>query len=283
MHSTGHTLLGIRRAERFSPGSKHNDSAILEAVSAEIRKHGYNVCLCTEEEFVNGNHGIPQAIFGMARSEEAIEKLQLMEQNGIPTVNSSAGIRNCSHANFTQLFAKHSIPQPESKIISTDSSFCFPSFPCWIKRGEGCAQDADDVSFIQTQEEGAAVLRALNERNIQEAVVCQHLTGDLIKFYGVRGTDFFHSFYPTAMQYSKFGLEQHNGLPNMFDYEAEKLKYIATQAAKATGIEIYGGDCIVQQDDSILLIDFNDWPSFSCCRTEAATYIADCIMKHIRE
>ena len=33
----------------------------------------------------------------------------------------------------------------------------------------------------------------------------------------------------------------------------------------------------------IRIIDFNDWPSFAPCRTEAAPYIAQCIEKRIRE
>ena len=52
--------------------------------------------------------------------------------------------------------------------------------------------------------------------------------------------------------------------------EAERL-------AEAVGIEVYGGDCIVSSDGTFCLIDFNDWPSFSRCREEAAEAIASLI------
>ncbi len=34
-------------------------------------------------------------------------------------------------------------------------------------------------------------------RGIKRAVINRHLDGDLIKFYGVAGTDFFYWFYPS--------------------------------------------------------------------------------------
>ena len=54
---------------------------------------------------------------------------------------------------------------------------------------------------------------------------------------------------------------------------------IATKAAKAIGIDIYGGDCIINRNGKISLIDLNDFPSFSAVREEAAKEIAGFIMK----
>ena len=52
--------------------------------------------------------------------------------------------------------------------------------------------------------------------------------------------------------------------------EAERL-------AEAVGIDVYGGDCIVGSDGTFCMIDFNDWPSFSRCREEAAEAIASLV------
>ena len=48
----------------------------------------------------------------------------------------------------------------------------------------------------------------------------------------------------------------------------------ATRLAGLLGLEVYGGDCIVRQDGTFAIIDFNDWPSFSRCRNDAAKAIA---------
>ncbi|HUJ88958.1 MAG TPA: hypothetical protein VLX12_02090, partial [Syntrophorhabdales bacterium] len=55
---------------------------------------------------------------------------------------------------------------------------------------------------------------------------------------------------------------------------AGELRRLAWQAAKAIGLEIYGGDAIITPKKDVLLIDFNDWPSFSRCREAAANSIA---------
>ena len=58
-----------------------------------------------------------------------------------------------------------------------------------------------------------------------------------------------------------------------------KLKADAEKTAKLIDIDIYGGDCIIREDGSYAIIDFNDWPSFSRCREEAADAMADVICK----
>ena len=55
---------------------------------------------------------------------------------------------------------------------------------------------------------------------------------------------------------------------------AEALKALADRAAEVSGFTVYGGDAIVSADGSIRIIDFNDWPSFSPCRRQAAAAIA---------
>jgi glutathione synthase/RimK-type ligase-like ATP-grasp enzyme len=56
------------------------------------------------------------------------------------------------------------------------------------------------------------------------------------------------------------------------------MKEIVHSAAKATGLEIYGGDCIVDSKGGIFIIDLNDFPSFTAVRHEAAERIAQYIM-----
>ena len=102
----------------------------------------------------------------------------------------------------------------------------------------------------------------------------KHIVGDLVKFYGVRGTNFFFHFYPEENQHSKFGNEFINGKTQHYPVSADHLKNIAELAANVLNIDIYGGDAIITPDQSIYLIDMNDWPSFAPCRELAAPVIA---------
>lgn len=66
--------------------------------------------------------------------------------------------------------------------------------------------------------------------NIDDIVISEHIPGDLVKFYGVEGTDFFFYHYPTATgTFSKFGLEVFNGVPAGYDFSPEELKQQTAQ------------------------------------------------------
>ena len=73
---------------------------------------------------------------------------------------------------------------------------------------------------------------------------------------------------------SKYGKEKHNGKPRGYGFSEENLKESLDEAAEALGMYIYGGDAVVRPDGSIVVVDFNDFPSFaSCCRTAAEAIV----------
>ena len=135
----------------------------------------------------------------------------------------------------------------------------------------------EDVSFVTNTEEAVGVLRSFNERGVVSAVLNEHLAGDLVKFYGVEGTDFFYWYYPSPTKNSKFGLEAINGESHGFAFSVERMKQISDDMAKLIDVPVYGGDAVVSSEGDIRIIDFNDWPSFSRCREEAADAIAGLI------
>ena len=59
----------------------------------------------------------------------------------------------------------------------------------------------------------------------------------------------------------------------LIEFDEEDLQRKADLLAGAVGIDIYGGDCVVKANGTYCIIDFNDWPSFSRCREEAADAI----------
>lgn len=141
----------------------------------------------------------------------------------------------------------------------------------------------EDVSYCRHPEEAQEVLHEYFYRGIKRAVINRHLVGDLIKFYGVSGQPFFYWFYPFDEGHSKYGHEAINGKSLGLPFDEEKLKSMCQEASDILDVKIYGGDCIVDKDGSIRIIDFNDWPSFAPCRQEAAPYIAKCVLNAIKK
>ncbi len=273
------TIAGISRGDRFSPNHIGNDAAIFHLTAGHLEEKGCTVNIYTEFEFLDRTIE-EKYIFNMVRDHETVRKLKTYEDEGRRVVNSGYGIENCTREKMTRLLTGNHISHPESLILRTDED---PTEAldaagmhfCWIKRGDFHAIHREDVTFVRNREEAKSILNEYALRGIRTAVINEHLPGDLIKFYGVTGSGFFHWFYPTCHTHSKFGLEQINGTAKGFSFDKTELTRICEKAAKVLNIHIYGGDCIVSEDGKIRLIDFNDWPSFAPCREEAAPYIAD--------
>jgi len=278
-------IAGVRRGSIFSPNHIGNDAAVFDATVAELRALGCAVNEYTESEFIEAAIS-EKAVFTMSRDFKTLEKLVELEDSGCVVVNSGYGIFNCMRERMTNLLIQNNIPHPESIIADTDKdarlqlqSLNTQGF--WLKRADRHAIHHEDVCYAGNIDVALNLINEFHLRGIPRAVVNKHLKGDLLKFYGVYGTEFFYWFYPSDGNHSKFGHEQINGCARKFGFSQDYLKELCNKSAQILNIKIYGGDCIVDHEGNIQIIDFNDWPSFAPCRNEAAKFIARCIWQCI--
>ena len=278
------TVTGIQRASVFSPNHIGNDAAIFTGVAEYIREKGCEVVILSEQEFLSVSEN-PRCIFTMLRNKQAIKRLQQWEEDGCVAVNSAFGIENCGREHMTKLFIEHNIPSPDSLILDTHEEDIIVFLEqrkyssCWLKRGDFHAIHREDVSYARHPEEAKGMLAEYALRGIDRVVINEHLEGDLIKFYGVAGSSFFYWFYPYDNSHSKFGYEKINGKAKGIYFDEEELRDICRRAAETLRLTVYGGDCIVSPDGAIRIIDFNDWPSFAPCRSEAIPAIGESIIQ----
>ncbi|MDR0542905.1 MAG: hypothetical protein LBH19_11950 [Dysgonamonadaceae bacterium] len=278
-----HRITGIRRENIFSPNRIGDDAAIFDRVSELLRQKGCDVTEYEEAEFRNETAG-DGLVFTMARDIRTLRKLQLLEDEGRVVVNSAYGVENCSREKMTRLLIDNNIPHPKSRIFpvaEADIDLSIIGSGCWMKRGDCHAVCREDVTFVRSAEEVVAVIREYARRNIPSIVVNEHLEGDLIKFYGVAGTDFFYWFYPDCLNYSKFGLEIVNGKRQNIRFDISALKTLCARTAQVLNVSVYGGDIVISSDGTMRIIDWNDWPSFAPCLERAAPFIAQHIYSQL--
>lgn len=283
---TKKTIAGIRRGNQFSPNHIGNDAAIFSLTAKRLEAYG-----CKVNEYIESDLLIKELeepfFFNMVRDWNSIRKLQQLEDRGRLVINSGYGIENCTRERMTRLLVEQGIAHPVSLIVSThedpaEKMEAAGITNAWVKRGDFHAVHREDVTYVRNRDEAYSILKEFAIRNIPSAVINEHLTGDLVKFYGVKGTDFFYWFYPSSNHHSKFGWEVINGTAEGIPFDKQELQTLCNKAADILNVCIYGGDCIVSRERGIQLIDFNDWPSFAPCRDEAAKYIAECIWQYIK-
>lgn len=268
----GKTLL-IQRALCYSPNSEEKDLAVLQEVSSLLE----DATIISEDDLVNRFNTYNQSvssesvdsanvycqIISMARSTKALECLEQLEQSGIQVLNPSAGVWACQRSNIDKVMRENHLPFPPDE--GNDGY--------WVKRADASAQSKEDVCFCHDWTEVENVKSAFMQRGIINIVVQAHVKGDVVKFYGVEDTYFFRYYYSGDDTETKFGDEERNGKPQYYPFSSSNLQADAEKLACLLQTPIYGGDAIVREDGSYVIIDFNDFPSFSRCREEAAKAI----------
>ena len=261
------TYLGIYREPMCSPG-RHltNDAAILELVAASLRANGHSVALATLDDAESIRHEA-SLIFSMCQSPDGLRTIAAWELAGATVVNNSAASLSTYREALIPKLRRHGLAVPATSFVRTsataraDARSVLDDGGRWIKRGDLHASVPDDVRWVETGEALEQTLDDFERRGIAIAAVQAHAPGRELKFYAIRGSDFFHC-------------QAADGVPAAANDEAT-ARALAADVATALDLEIFGGDIVVGPDHVPTLIDVNDWPSFAPCRERAAAAIGE--------
>jgi len=268
--SAARTCWGIYRELAHSPGRIDDDRAILERVGAALTGRGFHVELVTADAEFDTHFA---NIFVMCERGPILDRLRIAEKGGSIIVNSPEAIRNTYRHRMIELFARHGVCTPASQIIASDANKPQPPTAVWVKRYDFHATEAHDVMYAASEEGWREALHGFARRGIPFVVAQEHVPGDLVKFYGV--TD---AAAPVAVSWFEWFYHRDKGMQG-YSFEAARLRRAAFGAAAALGLEIFGGDAIVQADGQPVIVDINAWPSYARYRDRAAEAIADLLVE----
>lgn len=260
---------GVSRKTEFSPNHVVNDQLIISQTAEAMRALGIDVTMY-DEGLITPDSVKERYIFSMAQGPTGSKTLLKIEDRGAYVINSPKAVMSCYRKNMVRLLPKAGIPFPRSVVVATDSDMNardagFTSEKVWIKRGDVHAVHKEDVTLANTVDEELNLLKEFHQREINEAILQEHLDGDTVKFYAARETDLFHWYYLNGVYHTKF--------------DEKKLRELASASAEALNLFVYGGDAIVAKDGTITMIDINDWPSFAPVREKASKIIAQLLFR----
>ncbi len=274
-------IAAILRAGIFSPNHIANDAAILHAVVAELRRRGCHVNVYSEDEFCEA--AIEEdVILAMCRGAKAVDKLQKLEDSGKLIVNSGYGIENCIRMIMVRLLDQAGVPVTDFFVVDTDvdvrKMLQKAGFgPCWVKKGDAPLHHLEDIARCRHAEEAQELLHEFFFRHISKAVVSRDVEGEKIRCYGVASTGWFHSFIPFRSDaFEEGGNSSSEALK-------AKVKEICMKAAEVLNVDVFGCDIVLDRNDDLYLVSFDDWPSFAPIRKEAARAIAKAVLAHARK
>ncbi len=198
-----------------------------------------------------------------------LDRLAAMEKAGSIVVNSPAAIRNTYRHRMVELFARHHVPAPVSWIVATDANKPRPADCAWVKRYDFHATQTDDVLYAASEAGWREALRRFAEPRHSVRCrpgACAGRPRQILrrgKWPRLMDANWFQWFY-----HRDKGMLGHS-------FESARLREAAFDAAAALGLEIFGGDAIIQANGEPMIIDLNAWPSYALYRDRAAQAIAD--------
>lgn len=269
------SIAAILRGVAFSPNNVGSDSAILNAVAAGLRRRGFPVNIYSEEQFIAHGIGPEPIVITMARDSRSLSRLHQLESEGRKVINSGYGILHCTRGNMLRIFDREGIPHPTTVLTSTDVDIrpqlnAMGFGRCWVKRADCQTIHKEDVACARHIQEAQELLNEFFIRGIQQAVIVKNAEGTHLKFYGVADTDFFHCFFTHDHQVPTF--------------DTGAFRAVCSSAATALGVQIYGGDAMVDPTTGeFTIVSFDDWPGFAPCRDTAAKAIIKLVGFHARK
>lgn len=291
-------VLLVSRASRFSPSCEDKDAATLRSVEEKLAGMGFEVTRVSEDDLAEGMHA--DGCVSMARSGRALSLLEGMKrgEDSAPALhlNAPEGVRRISVRSAVIRFVTEGtdvVEAPRSCLLHADGSaedlqtgrsVDFVSLPwtargCWLKKDSGCAELPTDVQYAPTTAAMTSAVAAMRGRGVGDILVMEHLEGRLLKCYGVAGTPFFRCYEPRPDE-AKFAGQCRSADaagscgPEPDEKLLQALKRAMDAKARELGVACYGLDVILA-DGRCIVIDFNDFPSYSRYRDEAAQAIAE--------
>jgi hypothetical protein len=270
------TCWGIYRELTHSPGRVEDDRAIMKRVGEALAELGFNVELVAADAADAAFEKPCANIFVMCERGAVLDRLKSVERAGSIVVNSPDAVRNTYRHRMVELFARHRVCAPASQVVATDASKPRTAPGVWIKRYDFHATQPHDVMYTASEQGWREALHRFARRGIPFIIAQEHVAGDLVKFYGVRNdagamdANWFEWFY-----HRDKGMLGHS-------FDASRLRQAAFGAAAALGLEIFGGDAIIQANGEPMIVDLNAWPSYARYRDQAAQAIADLLSDRFR-
>ena len=216
--------------------------------------------------FASGAPADAEMILAMCQGQNALRRLAELESAGAVAVNSALAIRNCYRDLLGDGLYRAGVPVPDGALLATSSPIDIRRLASldleagvYLKRGDLHALGPLDVQPARGRADLATKVDEFARRGVGNVYVQQGVCGKTVKFYGVSGAEFFTAANEDGGEVS--------------ESVAHALSLAASRGASALGLEAWGGDAVVN-GDSFAIIDFNDWPSFSRVRDQAARAIA---------
>jgi len=192
---------------------------------------------------------------------------RLARKWSVNVVNTPESTRRLMRKRLYLSMGRLGTPMPPTQVISVhhhEAQLAGLAYPLWLKLPGHHHIDGEGVARVTSYKEACSITRRFHALTggSTEVIAQGDIEADAeIKFYAV-----FSKQRDTLTFFSP-----HGALP---DHLVAPLRQDCERIARATGVEVFGGDCLLHQG-RYAIIDINSWPSFRLTFERGAHAITD--------
>jgi len=243
----------VPREARYSFGKRDADQRVLQRTGQHLAEAGHEVAV-VEPQRLQGRLDVPAFVLSMSEDCETLRVLRHLAARGSVVLNSPRSVwQTCQRSTMLASLQQAGIAVPPSCLVPTVVGHAAHA-PVWVKRPDYHRLRETDVSYAVTAGDVERTFAKFAAAGIGTAILQTHCHGQVLKCYVV-GRQLIHvSPAPPPQQRGR-------------------LHDLCAQTGRALGLHIFGVDVVIENGLPVV-IDVNDWPSFSPCCDEAAKAIA---------
>ena len=240
-------ILLLQRSSVLSTVSPHIDGKMLSEVGHLLSKQGCTIHSLSEDKLQKSDLSMPDIVLSMARAPQTLQQLRNIQQHGCLIINTPDSVENSNRSSVIKFL--------DMEASLSDAA---PETAWWVKAGNKYGIHAGKTFYCTTKEDAVKLQKKLIQQGYDDTVIMPHRQGTVVKFYGIGQGQFFSVFSEdkTPCRLSE----------DIYDMLLQKCSCVADKM----GLMVYGGDAVISHSGMVDIIDFNDWPSFSPCTSEAA-------------
>ncbi len=257
----------VKRELQYS-GKSEDDLRILTHLANSLTADGFDTSVMAAEEFLSSDCQYDcDIVASMARGLEINATLQLLkDQRQLYIYNSPGAILASLSKYYTYLrMERASLMVPQYSLFTLEQN-CDQYDRSWGKCIFKAAHGHDLWFVVENKFQFESCKETYLKKGHNQVIRQKFIDGMHVKFYGI----FSLITFPGSVDSLPIALKA-------------AIKDIAYQLRDLSGLQIFGGDLMVDvKNSAIYCLDVNDWPSFGTLPNFPQTEAASCISSFIQ-
>lgn len=233
------------------------DRLLVSTLANILMRRGLTVRMLTVDAKLSPSDTLPQVVCNLRRYRENIQRLTQFYGPSVQYINTPPATLLCVKRNMLERLRDAGIPSPVFVVSAKPDREDIAELPVWLHSTSYNLTIYSWNGFAENRAEVQQKWQLARSSGVSQIILTQHVSGPLVKAYCVGDA--------------------------VLGSQDARIREVVLRVGRAFGLEVFGVDIIVDQMGRCVVLDVNDWPSFSAVRSAALKLIDELVWRKLKE